>query len=252
MEGRGHLRAADTDRAATAERLRVAVEEGRLDLYEYDERLQRAYGAKTYAELDEVLADLPGPTPTEQVALARLTTGQSRPAGAAAEAVDHSGTVAVAGRARAVAVTGPVGRWLAQLWLPYLRVVGILTAIWIFSSIGAREAVFYWPLWVAGPWGVVLLFRTVGGLSAGEPRRVAERERRRRRKRKRRGREREGGAGGGDLGRKRRRGEVGRKPDGEDQPDGLGSTVRKSDQSAPTREPPPGPDGFAGRGPNEG
>ena len=59
MDGRDGMRAADSDRAAVADRLRVALEEGRLDLHEYDERLQRAYAARTYGELD----GLPGTIP---------------------------------------------------------------------------------------------------------------------------------------------------------------------------------------------
>lgn len=49
----------DADRAPVAERLRVALDEGRLSFTEYNERLQRAYTAITYEELQEALADLP-------------------------------------------------------------------------------------------------------------------------------------------------------------------------------------------------
>jgi hypothetical protein len=164
MDGREGMRAADADREATAERLRVALEEGRLDLYEYDERLQRAYAAKTYAELDGVVVDLPGPVPAQRVESARQA-GAEPPAPAVTAVPPQP------------AVRGHTARWLAEVWLPYLRVVGILTAIWAMASIGAREALFYWPLWVAGPWGAVLLFRTAGGLGTGEPRRMVERER---------------------------------------------------------------------------
>jgi hypothetical protein len=56
-------RAADADREAVAERLRVAAGEGRIELWELDERLGQAYGAKTYGELAALLADLPVPSP---------------------------------------------------------------------------------------------------------------------------------------------------------------------------------------------
>ncbi|WP_414685456.1 DUF1707 SHOCT-like domain-containing protein [Micromonospora robiginosa] len=69
MDGQREMRAADRDREAIAERLRVALEEGRLGLHEYDERLARTYGARTYGELDEVVADLPGPAPAERSAV---------------------------------------------------------------------------------------------------------------------------------------------------------------------------------------
>jgi hypothetical protein len=59
----GELRAGDADRERVAERLRTALDEGRLNLHEYDERLRDAYGAKTYADLDKLLADLPGVAP---------------------------------------------------------------------------------------------------------------------------------------------------------------------------------------------
>ncbi|MEH1100561.1 DUF1707 SHOCT-like domain-containing protein [Micromonospora sp. CPCC 205561] len=147
MDGRDGMRAADADRQAVADRLRVAVDEGRLDLHEYDERLQRAYAARTYGELDALVADLPAPD--------LVTT----PA-AAAPAV---------GRAPA-AVTW---RWLADLWSPYLRVVAIVSAIWAVTSVLASDLLYFWPAWVAGPWGAVLLVGTIGGLAGGEPRRWA-------------------------------------------------------------------------------
>lgn len=53
------VRAADADREEVVEQLRTAVEEGRLDLTELDERLAAAYTAKTHAELEVVTADLP-------------------------------------------------------------------------------------------------------------------------------------------------------------------------------------------------
>ncbi|MEK0098375.1 DUF1707 domain-containing protein [Streptomyces sp. A475] len=52
-------RAADSDREAVSERLRVAAGEGRIDLAELEERLERAYASKTYAELEALVADLP-------------------------------------------------------------------------------------------------------------------------------------------------------------------------------------------------
>jgi hypothetical protein len=51
-------RASDGDREAVAERLRVAGE-GRIDLMELEDRLERAFGARTYGELKELVADLP-------------------------------------------------------------------------------------------------------------------------------------------------------------------------------------------------
>ena len=52
-------RAADADREATAELLRVAAGEGRIDFEELDDRLGQAYSARTYGQLRELVADLP-------------------------------------------------------------------------------------------------------------------------------------------------------------------------------------------------
>ena len=54
-----HLRAADADRAAVAAVLGEHMAAGRLTLAEYDERLTRAYAARTFGELAELTADLP-------------------------------------------------------------------------------------------------------------------------------------------------------------------------------------------------
>jgi hypothetical protein len=54
-----NLRAADADRERTAERLRTSHAEGRLDLAEFQERLEYCYEAKTVGQLDELVADLP-------------------------------------------------------------------------------------------------------------------------------------------------------------------------------------------------
>ncbi|MQS06425.1 DUF1707 SHOCT-like domain-containing protein [Streptomyces alkaliphilus] len=53
------MRASDSDREAVAEQLREAAAEGRIDLTELDERLERTFAAKTYRELEPLTADLP-------------------------------------------------------------------------------------------------------------------------------------------------------------------------------------------------
>lgn len=64
------LRAADRDREAVADILRDQHAAGRLDSDEFQERVDRCYGARTYAELDELVADLPGEEPTASAARA--------------------------------------------------------------------------------------------------------------------------------------------------------------------------------------
>jgi hypothetical protein len=53
------LRASDADREQIVGRLRDASAEGRLTLEEFVERMTNAYEARTHAELDELVHDLP-------------------------------------------------------------------------------------------------------------------------------------------------------------------------------------------------
>lgn len=60
------LRAGDRDRDAVEEVLREHHLAGRLETEEFQERLDRCYAAKTYAELDDLVADLPRQSPTRR------------------------------------------------------------------------------------------------------------------------------------------------------------------------------------------
>ncbi|MFF0680722.1 DUF1707 domain-containing protein [Streptomyces tendae] len=53
------LRASDADRERVAEVLRDALAEGRLDMSEFEERLDATYKARTYGELAPITRDLP-------------------------------------------------------------------------------------------------------------------------------------------------------------------------------------------------
>jgi hypothetical protein len=66
MARTGHLRASDADREQVAERLRNAATEGRIGIDELEERLSATLAARTYAELEAVVADLPGPQPVRR------------------------------------------------------------------------------------------------------------------------------------------------------------------------------------------
>ena len=56
------LRAGDADRDVTISELREAYAEGRLLPEEFNDRLDRAHEAKTFADLRELTADLPRET----------------------------------------------------------------------------------------------------------------------------------------------------------------------------------------------
>lgn len=58
--GELELRISDQDRERAAAVLHTAVGEGRLTWFEHEERLSGVYAARTAAELEPLLADLPG------------------------------------------------------------------------------------------------------------------------------------------------------------------------------------------------
>jgi hypothetical protein len=161
---REELRAADVDRAFVAERLKSALDEGRLSLSEYDERLREAYAARTYGDLDKLLADLPGQARARQMVAA--------PASPASTAGAYQAVPSAAHRS--------LPRWLGAVWGAWLTAVLVNIAIWAVISVSTGHAIYFWPIWVAGPWGAVLLAGTVTGLLSGDgPQRHAEQERRR-------------------------------------------------------------------------
>jgi hypothetical protein len=156
--GRDEMRAGDADRQAVADQLRVALTEGRLELHEYDERLQRTYAAKTYGDLSGLLSDLPAaavPAPRSPDGKALVTASDAE----------------------------LTRRWLTEVWGSWVPVVGITSAIWAISSLASGELLYFWPVWVAVPWGLLLVLTTVAGLTNGEPRRRAEKRARKQRAR---------------------------------------------------------------------
>lgn len=55
---RDQMRASQADRQLVMDQLRQAVEDGRLDVPEYQDRVDAALNAKVYSELDVLLSDL--------------------------------------------------------------------------------------------------------------------------------------------------------------------------------------------------
>jgi hypothetical protein len=148
------MRISDADRRAAGERLRLALNEGRLDFTEYDTRLAQAYEAKTFRELDRLFADLPGTivrvTPQSVVA----------PPG-------YRPTVPAAPRAVHLVPTP-----LKVLWTVWLGVVVLNLIVWLLVSIGNSDLAYFWPMWLLVP-GVALFGTTVGIVASragGRPR----------------------------------------------------------------------------------
>jgi hypothetical protein len=68
------MRAADADRDRAADILSAAYSEGRLSRDEYDARLGNALAARTYADLDQLVSDLPAARAAEAPPVATATT----------------------------------------------------------------------------------------------------------------------------------------------------------------------------------
>lgn len=134
------LRAADADREQVAQQLREAHAEGRLDLAELDERTAAAYAARTYGDLAGIIADLPAST---------APVARRSPAPAARRAAKPPSPTDPNRGFRAA-----VGAWLV---VSLINVV-----IWALVSVGNAEFVYPWWIWVAGPWGAVLLASWIG------------------------------------------------------------------------------------------
>jgi hypothetical protein len=61
--GRAQMRASTVDRDRAVEMITNAYTEGRLTKDEHDMRVERAMTASTYADLDQMVVDLPGAVP---------------------------------------------------------------------------------------------------------------------------------------------------------------------------------------------
>lgn len=109
------LRASDADREAVAERLRHAAVEGRLEPEELEDRLHAALRARTYGDLERLLADLP----TQPVRWERRRAA-AVPAARVALAVAIWAVVALAAVAAVVIAAALIAAWWmvwAVVWL---------------------------------------------------------------------------------------------------------------------------------------
>jgi hypothetical protein len=144
MDYQHKMRASDRDRQQVVEQLRSALEDGRLTMEEYMDRMEAAYQAVTYGDLAPLCADLPASTP--------VIAGPEPTAGAAAPP-------AVLPRAGYLAGLPAV---LKVLWIKWLAVVSVNVVVWALVSGTGGHLAYPWPVWVAGPYGAVLLAVSAG------------------------------------------------------------------------------------------
>lgn len=138
MGDRELMRASDDDREQVVGRLRAAVENGRLTLEEFTERVGLAYQAVTYGDLATLHADLPPASPEAEP--------QPVPASAPAPA-------APAKRSAFADLPAP----LKVLWTIWLAAVSINVVVWVLVMGTSGHLLYPWPVWVAGPYGAALL-----------------------------------------------------------------------------------------------
>jgi hypothetical protein len=124
------LRAADADRQRIADQLKAALDEGRLSLHEYDDRVGQAYAARTYKELLVLVADLPRPGLSASEVHARRQAD-----------------------ARRVARRLPTA--LLVLWTIWtsLTVVNLVVFGLVVATVG--DAIYPWPVWMLVPGGAL-------------------------------------------------------------------------------------------------
>ena len=124
------MRAADADRQKVADQLQAALDEGRLSLDEYDDRVRTAYAAKTYQELLALLTDLPSPGLSAAEVRSRREAQRRRETRRLPTAMVVLWTI------------------FAALAVVNLVVFGIVTA-----SVGG--GVYPWPVWLLVPGGAL-------------------------------------------------------------------------------------------------
>jgi Domain of unknown function (DUF1707) len=159
MPGEARIRASDADRDRTAAALREHLAAGRLTVEEFDERLDRAYAAKTLGQLDELMADLPA-----------SDLGQLPGSSLDRPAADPM----LAGRHPGWSIQAPPGRFppaRRMPWGSWLAISLVLLMIWVAS--GATGGL--WFLWVVIPLGALILARSMAGGPARRERRSARR-----------------------------------------------------------------------------
>jgi len=138
MDDRQNMRASDHDRQEVVDRLRGALEDGRLKMDEFGDRVGLAYQAVTCGDLAPLYADLP--------AVGSKTEREADPPVLASPAcVRWHGALA------------DLPTTLKVLWTIWLTAVSINVVVWALVTGTSAHLVYPWPLWVAGPYGATLL-----------------------------------------------------------------------------------------------
>jgi Domain of unknown function (DUF1707) len=153
MDGPQTMRASDHDRQEVVDLLHAAVGDGRLQMDEYVDRMERAYQAVTYGDLVPLHADLPATSRATRPPTGPATTSGAAPA-------------ATIPRWCLVAAFAGLPAVLRVLWTIWFSAVSINVLVWSLVSVTTGHLLYPWPLWVAGPYGAAL-FAVSAAVTAG-------------------------------------------------------------------------------------
>jgi len=137
LDAVNEMRASDADRDRYAAVLQDAYAQGRLTRAEYDERLDAALSAKTYGELEPLVADLPAdnlPVLKPPAPVVPMASASTPPMVAVFSAVERKGVWQLDEDSYAVAVFGSV-----QLDLREAQIAAMGNEIRAFAIFGAVE-----------------------------------------------------------------------------------------------------------------
>jgi hypothetical protein len=161
---RQRLRASDSERQEVVEVLKQALDDGRLKMDEYVERMGRAYEAVTIGDLELLHDDLPvgapAPARVPVAPAAPPIPAPSSPLAPAAQPVYIVNTPPPAPPPtphpgiRGAYVDLPGG--LKVLWTIWFAAVAINMVVWVLVGLTTASFPYPWPLWVAGPAGAAL------------------------------------------------------------------------------------------------
>jgi hypothetical protein len=143
------IRAADEDRERIATLLGEHHALGRLDADEFNQRLDAAYHAVTLGQLDAIVGDLPPVHSTPRAALGSVFGGR-RPSDA------RTGGFTLP-RLRPFGELSDAQKVLRVFWVIWTIAVSVNLTVWILVCAGTGQLHYFWPAWVAGPYGAVLL-----------------------------------------------------------------------------------------------
>jgi Domain of unknown function (DUF1707) len=141
------LRASDDDRDRTASLLREHHAAGRLNVDEFQERLDATYEAKTLGHLQELLADLPS-IDLYHLPEQSMRRSQHEAASQPSTPAEHHSRLSAAWR---------------NHWGSWFSVSMVLFVIWLIGAVSSHHLQGLWFLWVSGPWGAILLSRWIFG-----------------------------------------------------------------------------------------